>query len=151
MKWTPKLLKMGLNIYGPYVGAGVKVTHIDDLWREIHVRMKLRWYNRNIMGTHFGGSLYSMIDPHLMILAMQRLGTEYIVWDRAAEITYLKPATGTVSTQISLDDEQLEDIVENTKDGSSYHPSFEIKIRDEQGKVVSKINKTLYVKRKVAA
>lgn len=149
MNWSPRLLKLGLNIYGPYVGAGVKITHIDKEWREIHVLMKLRWYNRNIMGTHFGGSLYSMIDPHLMILAMNRLGKEYIVWDRAADVKYLKPATGTVSTEISLNDEQLQDIIDNTADGSSYRPTFEIAIRDSSGKTVTKVNKVLYIKRKI--
>ncbi|MCD6347047.1 MAG: DUF4442 domain-containing protein, partial [Bacteroidales bacterium] len=90
MKFTPKLLKRILNLYPPYLGAGVKVTYISEDWRELRVSMSLRWFNRNAVGTHFGGSLYSMIDPHLMLLLMQLLGKEYLVWDKAANIEFIK-------------------------------------------------------------
>ncbi len=76
MKWTPRRLKLVLRLYPPYLGAGVNVTRIDPDWHELHVSMKLRWYNRNAVGTHFGGSLYSMVDPHLMLLLMGLLGDE---------------------------------------------------------------------------
>lgn len=148
MKWSPRLLKLALNIYGPYLGAGIRITHIDPEWREMHVRMKLRWYNRNIMGTHFGGSLYAMIDPQMMLMLMNRLGKEYVVWDQAAEIKYLKPAKGTVEAHLSLTDTQLEEIRRNTSMGVAYRPSFDIAICDMDGNVVSQVKKVLYVKRK---
>ncbi|WP_372741253.1 DUF4442 domain-containing protein [Neptunomonas sp.] len=148
MKWSPRVLKFALNIYGPYLGAGIRITHIDPEWREMHVRMKLRWYNRNIMGTHFGGSLYAMVDPQMMLMLMNRLGKEYIVWDQAAEIEYVKPAKGTVEAHLSLSDAQLDEIKRKTSGGVAYRPSFEIAIRDLDGIVVSKVKKVLYVKRK---
>lgn len=148
MKWSPRVLKFALNIYGPYLGAGIRITHIDPEWREMHVRMKLRWYNRNIMGTHFGGSLYAMVDPQMMLMLMNRLGKDYIVWDQAAEIEYVKPARGTVEAHLSLSDAQLDEIKRNAADGAAYRPSFDIAIRDLDGNVVSKVKKVLYVKRK---
>lgn len=148
MKWSPRVLKFVLNIYGPYLGAGIRITHIDPEWREMHVRMKLRWYNRNIMGTHFGGSLYAMVDPQMMLMLMNRLGKDYIVWDQAAEIQYVKPARGTVEAHLSLSDAQLDEIKRNAADGAAYRPSFDIAIRDLDGNVVSKVKKVLYVKRK---
>lgn len=148
MQWSPGLLKLALNIYGPYLGAGIRITHIDPEWREMDVRMKLRWYNRNIMGTHFGGSLYAMVDPQMMLMLINRLGKDYIVWDQAAEIAYVKPATGTVEARLSLSDSQLDEIKSKTSGGAAYRPSFEIVIRDVDGIVVSKVKKVLYVKRK---
>ena len=71
MNYSAGGLKRLLNIYGPYLGAGVRVTHVANDFREIRVSMKLRWYNRNVVGTHFGGSLYSMVDPHLMLMLMK--------------------------------------------------------------------------------
>ena len=38
------------------------------------VRMGLGWYNRNYVGTQFGGSLYSMTDPFFMLMIMENLG-----------------------------------------------------------------------------
>ena len=46
-----------INLYAPYIGAGVKVDFISDDFREIKVSMKLTKLNRNYVGTHFGGSL----------------------------------------------------------------------------------------------
>ena len=79
MRWTPRRMRWRLNLYPPYLGAGVRCTHVADDWRELRVEMKLRWFNRNAVGTHFGGSPYSMVDPHLMLLLMQLLGPEYTV------------------------------------------------------------------------
>ena len=76
MRWTPRRLKFLLNLYGPFRGARIRLEHISEDWREIHVSMKMRWYNRNIMGTHFGGSLYAMVDPQYMLMLMQVLGEE---------------------------------------------------------------------------
>ena len=148
MKWSPRVVKLAMNIYGPYLGAGIRITYIDPEWREMHVRMKLRWYNRNIMGTHFGGSLYAMIDPQMMLMLMNRLGKEYVVWDQAAEIEYVKPARGTVEAHLSLSDAQLEDIKSKTSGGAAYRPSFDIVISDLDGNTVSRVKKVLYVKRK---
>ena len=90
MKLTPKSLRRILNFYPPYLGAGVKVSYISKDWSELHVSMSMRWFNQNAVGTHFGGSLYSMIDPHLMLLLMQLLGDEYLVWDKTADIEFVK-------------------------------------------------------------
>lgn len=148
MQWTPRLLKAGLNIYGPFIGAGIKITHIDEEWREIHVQMKLRWYNRNIMGTHFGGSLYAMVDPQMMLMLMKRLGKGYVVWDQAAEIQYIKPARGTVTAKFVLDDDTLADIKRQASSGEAIRPSFDIDVCDTDGQVVTRVRKLLYVKKK---
>ncbi|TYO95823.1 hypothetical protein EDC39_11630 [Geothermobacter ehrlichii] len=71
------MLRLGLNLYGPCLGAGVKVERVSADWLELDVRMRLRWYNRNAMGVHFGGSLYAMVDPHFVLVLMQKLGREY--------------------------------------------------------------------------
>jgi hypothetical protein len=61
MNYTPKLLKRILNLYPPYLGAGVKVSYISADWKELHVSMALHLFNRNIVGSHFGGSLYPIV------------------------------------------------------------------------------------------
>jgi acyl-coenzyme A thioesterase PaaI-like protein len=90
MNVSPTLFKRLLNLYPPYIGAGIKVEYVSKDWRELHVSMALRWYNRNAVGTHFGGSLYAMIDPHVMLLLMQLLGKDYQVWDKSASIEFVK-------------------------------------------------------------
>jgi acyl-coenzyme A thioesterase PaaI-like protein len=148
MKWTPKRLKLILNLYPPYVGAGIRVTHIGDDWWETHVSMKLRWYNRNMVGTHFGGSIYAMAEPHLMLMLLQLLGKDYVVWDKLAAIEFVKPGRGTIRTVVRITNEELMAIKANTADGSRYLPEFNLQVVDEKEDIVAKIKKTVYVRKK---
>ncbi|MFO7749424.1 MAG: DUF4442 domain-containing protein [Desulfobacteraceae bacterium] len=150
MKLTPGLLKAGLNLYGPYLGAGIRVRHISRNWKKVHVSMKLKWFNRNIMKVHFGGSLYAMVDPHLMLMLMQVLGQEYQVWDKSAEIEFVKPGMGTVYSILEILDQDLAAIKKETGHGEKYFHSFDVSVKDEQGDQVARVKKILYIKRKRA-
>lgn len=150
MQWiaSAKGIRRIINIYGPYFGAGVKVTYIDKNFRQANVSLALRWYNRNYVGVHFGGSLYSMIDPFYMLLLMNNLGRDYIVWDQSAEIEFIKPGTGTVSANFTITDEMLAEIKEKTANGDKFLPTYPVVITDESGDIVAKANKTLYIRQK---
>lgn len=148
MKITPRLLKFGLNIYGPYLGAGVRVRSIAKDFRQIRVAMKLSWFNRNIMGVHFGGSLYSMVDPHLMLMLMQVLGKGYHVWDQSAQIDFVKPGRGKVHSILTITDDDLVQIKAQTRDGNKYLHHFKVTVRDEKDEIVARANKVVYVRKK---
>ena len=148
MQFTPKLLKLVLNFYPPYLGAGVKVTYISEDWKELHVSMSLRWFNRNAVGTHFGGSLYSMIDPHLMLLLMQLLGDDYLVWDKTADIEFVKASKSKVTSIIKVTNDDLEVIKNKTCDGEKYFSNFVVEIRDVKNDLVAIVRKTIYVRKK---
>ena len=148
MKFTPKSLKRLLNLYPPYLGAGVKITYISEDWRELHVGMSLRWFNRNAVNTHFGGSLYSMIDPHIMLMLMQVLGKEYLVWDKAADIEFVKASKKKVKAVIKITDQEIENILKMTKSGDKYFPEFTVDLLDEDNELIAKVKKTIYVKKK---
>lgn len=137
-----------LNIYPPYLGAGVRVSYIRSDWRELHVSMALKWFNRNYVGTHFGGSLYSMVDPHLMLLLIQILGSEYRVWDKAADIDFIKAATSRVTAKIVISDDDLDLIREKTAGREKYFALFVVEIRDSENDLVAKVRKTIYLRRK---
>lgn len=148
MKITSRLFRWILNIYGPYLGAGIRVDRIRADWREIQVSMQLRWYNRNAVGTHFGGSIYSMVDPHLMLMLMNILGKDYIVWDKSAAIDFVRPGRGRVAANFAITDDDLQTIRQNTANGEIYLPHFSIRVFDEEGEMVARIKKVLYVRKK---
>ena len=148
MNWTPRRLKLALNLYPPYLFAGIRVTEIDPEWRELRVSMKLRWFNQNAVGTHFGGSLYSMVDPHLVLLLMQALGGDYVVWDKSAKIEFHKPGKGRVHSVVCITHDDLEEIRRKTEGGDAYQPRFEIGILDEDGDPVATVAKVLHVRRR---
>lgn len=141
-------LRRILNIYGPYLGAGVRVRHLAKDFREAEVEMRLHWYNRNYVGTHFGGSLFSMIDPFYMLLLMNTLGRDYIVWDASASIEFISPGKGTVRARFVVTDAMLEDIRQQTANGEKYLPTYEVAITDDAGELIARAQKTLYIRRK---
>ncbi|MCG8393811.1 MAG: DUF4442 domain-containing protein [Pseudomonadales bacterium] len=147
---SPKGLQWFLNLYGPYLGAGVRVDYLAEDFRELKVSMGLHWYNRNYVGTHFGGSLYSMVDPFYMLMVMNVLGKDYIVWDKSAEIDFQRPGKGRVHASFKLTDAMIETIREHTAGGDKYLPTWEVSINDDRGERVAKVKKTLYIRRKSA-
>ena len=145
---THNQLTRRLNFYPPYLGTGIVVKKISPDFKEAIVQMKMTWYNRNFVNTHFGGSLYSMTDPFFMLMLMQILGKEYIVWDKAAYIDFIKPGRGTVTAKFVIDQKQIEDILKKTADGQKYLPELTVDIKDQTNNKVARVIKTLYVRKK---
>ena len=146
-RWTSEKILSRINSYAPYVGAGIQVSSFSEADNEMVVRMPLTDQNANLVGTQFGGSLYAMVDPHLMLILMLRLGPEYTVWDKAAQIDFLKPGTGEVQAHIRVTPDELGQIRAQTASGAPYLPTWQITIRDEAGEAVARVHKTLWIRR----
>jgi acyl-coenzyme A thioesterase PaaI-like protein len=109
----------------------------------------MRPWNRNYVGTHFGGSLFAMTDPFWMLLLLHAIGDDHIVWDRAGAIEFDKPGRGTVTAEFRLDDEVLDDLRAATAGGGKILRWFDTPIHDAGGDVVAHVRKQLYLRRKV--
>jgi acyl-coenzyme A thioesterase PaaI-like protein len=144
----PFISKFMINRYPPYRGAGIEVELIDFAKYHIRVKMPLTRKNQNIVGVHFGGSLYSMIDPFYMLLLMHHLGHKYIVWDKAASITFLSPGRSTVYADIQLDANEIETIRELTANHEPVNRTYHLNIYDEQGTRIAAVEKTVYIRLK---
>ena len=143
-----KYLKLLINLYPPYWGTGITVKSISPDYRQICVQMKMRWYNRNYVKTHFGGSLYAMTDPFFMLMLMHILGKEFVVWDKAAHIDFVKPSEGTVTARFLIENDRIEKIINNTSGGQKYFPEFSVDIENEAGEKVAHVAKTLYIRKR---
>src|SRR6201987_3056558 len=117
-------LRRWINLWPPFLGAGIRIQHIAPDMKAVDVEMSLRWWNANYVGTQFGGSLFAMTDPFYMLMLMANLGGEYIVWDKAASIRYRKPGRGTVRAEFRLSDAQVHEIRENLKTLPTYERTF---------------------------
>jgi acyl-coenzyme A thioesterase PaaI-like protein len=143
-------LRRGVNLWPPFLGMGIRVRRIAPDMKSIDVEMKLRWWNANYVGTHFGGSLFAMTDPFYMLMLMANLGRDYIVWDKAASIRYRKPGKGTVRAEFRLTDAELDDIREKLNTLPKWEPVFKVEVKDAQGTVIAEVEKVLHVKKKEA-
>jgi hypothetical protein len=143
-------MRMLINLWPPFLGAGIRVRRLSPDWTEIDVEMKLRWWNRNYVGTHYGGSLYSMADPFFMVMLIENLGKDYIVWDKSASIRFKKPGRGTVSASFRLLEPQIREIKQalNSPEKEKIERVFTVEVKDESGSVVAQIEKLLHIRRK---
>jgi len=137
-----------VNYWPPFFGAGIRVTYRNPTLTAVDVEMRLRFWNRNYVGTHFGGSLYSMADPFFMLMLLQNLGPEYIVWDKAATIRFRKPGRGTVRAQFRLTDAQIAAVRDAADANEKFEPTFTVQITDLNGEVVAEVDKLLYVRKR---
>lgn len=144
----PVVSKFMLNRYAPYKGAGIEIDKIDLANHHIRVKMPLTRKNRNIAGVHFGGSLYSMVDPFYMLLLIHHLGPKYIVWDRAASIQFLSPGRGAVHADIRVDFQEIEQIKALAENYAPVIRNYSLNIFDEAGLRIAEVQKTLYIRRK---
>ena len=145
---SPRTLRWLLNIWPPYIGAGIRVRRIAPDFRSVTVDMQLRWSNRNYVGTHFGGSLYAMADPFLMVMLLHNLGGQYRVWDKSGSIEYIAPGRGRVWARFELSENDLEQIRRMTEAGDKHLHLFNVDIKDDEGMVVARVEKVIYVRRK---
>ena len=99
-------MQLVLNLWPPFLGAGIRVKRLQKDWKAIDVEMDLRFWNSNFVGTHYGGSLYSMTDPFYMLMLIENLGRNYIVWDKSASIRFRKPGKGRMRAEFRLDEGQ---------------------------------------------
>ena len=142
------LLRRGMNIWPPFLGAGITVENIANDFRYAKVRLKHGLLNRNIVGVHFGGSLFAMTDPFFMMMVSQNIGKGYIVWDQAAKIEFLKPGKGAVHATFELTQTQIDEIIVAAESGNKVLKDFVVDIKDRDADVVARITKTLYIRKK---
>ena len=139
-----------INFYPPLIGAGIRVVETSADFTTVTVEMKHTWWNKNIFGTQFGGSLYMMCDPFFVAILMNNLGDNYIVWDKAATIQFLKPGRSKVRAVFHIAPEEIARVKAETDARGKYEPEYDADIVDEAGVVVAKVHKVLYVRRKDA-
>ncbi|HZU30608.1 MAG TPA: DUF4442 domain-containing protein, partial [Candidatus Angelobacter sp.] len=96
----------------------------------------------------FGGSLYSMCDPIYVLMLVNILGPDYIVWDKAASIRFKKPGKGLVKASFHLSEEQITEIRNAADTQPKVEPQLQVLVKDTEGMVIAEIDKLLYVKRK---
>ncbi len=141
MRWV-------MNLWPPFLGAGIRVKRLASDWRAIDVEMKLRFWNQNFVGTHYGGSLYSMADPFYMLMLIVNLGPDYIVWDKSASIRFRKPGTGRMRAGFRLSEEQIQEVRRALETQDKVEPVFPVEIKDEAGTVVAEVQKVLHVRKR---
>ncbi|MCM0606238.1 MAG: DUF4442 domain-containing protein [Xanthomonadaceae bacterium] len=143
-----KLKLRMINIWPPFLFSGIWVSYPDSNLRTVVVSLRDYFLNRNAQGTHYGGSLFSMTDPFYALILMNALGPKYIVWDKSAEIQFLKPGRKLVRAEFHIPEEEIEKIRITLETERKVEPVFDATVVDLEGTVVCKVKKVLYVRKR---
>lgn len=145
---SPTIFRWTMSCYPPYWGTGIWVTKVANNFRHVQVQMHATFYNTNVFGTHFGGSLASMTDPFYALMLIKLLGERYQVIDASAKIQFHAMAKGTVTADFHIDDNTLDRIRLKTASGDKYYEILTVEVIDEDGRLVTSVEKTIYVRLK---
>jgi len=145
---TPRMFRVGLNLWPPFRGAGIRVTRVSENYREIDVELRFRLLKRNYFGTQFGGSMFAMTDPFFALMMLRNLGAGYVVWDKSGGIDYRRPGRGDVFARFVLPAAAIARAKRATAGGDKHEPVFRVRIEDRDGQTVAEATKTLYIRRR---
>jgi hypothetical protein len=144
-----KLFRRLINLWPPFLAAGIHVVDASEDLRILTVELKRTWYNINYVGVQFGGSIYAMVDPFYMLMLMHNLGDDFIVWDQAARVSFMRPGRSALRARFQIDQQLLDEIKQRTASGEKYVFDLPVDIFDSQNEKVANVIKTLYVRVKV--
>lgn len=147
------LLLRLINFWPPFLGAGIRLKRVAPDFTQAEVELRLRFWNRNYVGVHFGGSLYAMTDPVYMLLAMEQFRArgwlqDYIIWDKAAVIRFKKPGRTNVQARFHLAPAQIEEFKRLADELGRHETVIPVQVTDPSGEVIAEVEKTLYIRRK---
>lgn len=147
-KFLKRHLRLFLNLWPPFLGSGIRIQRLSPDWKQIDVQMNLHRWNTNYVGTHYGGSLYSMTDPFYMLMLIENLGRDYIVWDKSASIRFRRPGKGRVFATFRITEDQLEEIRQALIPEEKIDRQFTVDVIDQSGTVVAEVQKQIHIRRK---
>jgi len=145
---TSRRLRWKFNWFPAYRATGAKVTYIAGDFREVRVKLRLSWLTRNYVGTIYGGSMFGSLDGLVMVMLINILGPEYLVWDKSASIRYLKPGRSTLYARVVLEESEVEGIRKALETERSVDRVYVLELTDAEGVVHARVEKTLYIRRK---
>jgi hypothetical protein len=79
---------------------------------------------------------------------LHRLGSDYVVWDKAATIEFVGPGRGDVYAKFEIDDETIDGLRREAAAGEKVLRWFEVDVVDAQGELIAKARKQVYIRRK---
>jgi len=137
--------RISLNFFPAYRATGAKIIFISDDWKEVHIKLGLNWITKNYVGTVFGGSIYGALDPIYMVQLINILGKEYIVWDKSANVKFIKPIKNDVFAKFLITEDLIDNIKEKIKNDKKYTITLKVNFQDNDGVIYSEVEKIIYI------
>jgi len=141
-----KLFKYGFNLSPMYRRSTARIIEVSEDISRIRVRLKISWKNKNYVGSIFGGSMFAAVDPIPMVQLINIIGEDYVVWDKAAQINFKRPAREHLYATFEFTDEEIEAIKKQVAETFEIeHPKKTLLTNKDGSAIFCEIDKTLYI------
>lgn len=141
--------KWMMNLYFPLLFNRIYITHISPDYKEVDVKIKKSWMNRNTQGTIFGGTLFSAADPFYSLMYWQlfiRRGLKMEAWVRGAEADFRKAGATDLMLRFRITEEDVKEAEEAVKKEGRFKKWHAIQITDTLGEICAEIKILVYIR-----
>ena len=119
----PSELKRMLNLWLPFIFNRIKITKVSNDFRNIEVRLKLSFWNRNPGKAIWGGAIFSAADSFFPIMLKQNALLEGYKTDfltKSTNVSYLKPSKTDLFFNFTLSDDEVSTMIDILKTDGKY-------------------------------
>lgn len=144
-KFRAEAVRFITNFWPCIRGAGGRMTYLSEDFTKLQITLPLNWRTRNRVGTIYGGSLYASTDPFYMLMLMELLGKNYVVWDKGCSIRFKRPAKVTLYADFHVTREMLQEVKDRVAKENEITFTWKLEYKDKEGTVYTEFDKVLYV------
>lgn len=142
----PTIFKYGYNWSPMYRRSTARITSVSDDLLTISIKLPISYKNRNYMSSIFGGSMFAAVDPIPMVQLMNLIGTDYVVWDKSAEIYFKRPAREDLFAKFTFSLDELAQIKSQVAESKEIDFVKVTQLTNFDGSVTyCEVKKTIYV------
>ena len=143
------LMKLGFNLSPMYRRTSAKVTYISKDFLKIAIKLPFSYKNANYVNTIFGGSMFSAVDPFPMTQLMNLIGDDYVVWDKAAEIFFRRPAKEDLYAEFTYTLEEVAEIKQKANDNNEFEIVKSTQLTNKDKSIIfCEVRKRVYIANK---
>jgi hypothetical protein len=147
---VPKfLLRFVLNIFPPLLFNRIVLKEISDDFMQMKVVLRRSLFNINFHKTIFGGSIFSACDPYFPTMyyhIFTNKGRKLIIWLKAAEIQYLKPADSTLKLHFKITKDEIQLAEETLNEKGKFEIWHTIEAINKKGVVCARAKMQVYLR-----
>jgi len=140
-----RIKRFMFNFFPAYRRTGARICFISDDWKEMHIKLGLKWTTKNYVGSVFGGSIYGALDPIYMVQLINILGDKYVVWDKSAKVKFIHPIKQMVFARFLISEELITEIKKEIKLKKEMEVELSVQFIDKTEITYAEVNKTIYI------
>ncbi|KAA8478520.1 uncharacterized protein DUF4442 [Arcticibacter tournemirensis] len=147
---SERTLKWAMRFYPPLLFQRIWVERFQRDFRGVDVKIARSILNLNYNRSIFGGTIYAAADPFYAVLfhqILQKRGYKVQVWQKSAEIDYVKPGMSSLYFSARLDDAEISEACSSLDSDGKFVKSYTIEIKNKAGELCATVESTVYIRK----